>query len=134
MPTPAAKLDSAWYGFLCMAFIVVGLAGIFGTYIAQIPYERAEMAQRLLDRAASGQAIPPGAWGDNASIMDRASEPLAQRIGAARAATRARASAEARDLARRARVLIAVITAGGALFSCVLLGAAASQRRRPSSS
>ena len=132
---PVRSIDSAWYGFLVMCFMVVGLAGLFGTYAAQIPFQRAEAAQQLLDRLA---ALPdPADWrvlqgqmGDNAAILNQASLAPAARIAQARAATRTRAMAEAADLGRRARVVIGIITLGGALFGCILLGAAANQRRQ----
>jgi len=128
----APKLDSAWYGFLIVGFAVVGLAGVFGTYATQLPYQRGEAAQQVLDRAAAARtpaqlAALSSDLGDNAGILDRDSEPLADRIAAARTATRARTTAEAAAVARGLRLDIILLTIGSALFGCFLLGAAARQ-------
>ena len=131
----APKLDSAWYGFLIVGFAVVGLAGVFGTYATQLPYQRGEAAQQVLDRAAAARtpaqlAALSSDLGDNAGILDRDSEPLADRIAAARTATRARATAEAAAVARGLRLDIILLTIGSALFGCFLLGASANQRTK----
>ena len=93
-PDANPKIDSAWYGFLIMSFVVVGLAGLFGTFATQIPYERGEIAQKLLDHLAADQ--DPAEWaalkndmGDNATILNQTSIPIAERITEARAASRA---------------------------------------------
>ena len=131
MPSP--KLDSAWYGFMVVAFAVVGLAGIFGTYASQIPYERGEAAEQVLDRAAAARtpadlAAMKDDLGDNTGILARPGLPPADRIAAARAATRARAAREAAAVARGLRLDIGLLTLGSALFGCFLLGASANQR------
>lgn len=131
----AKRIDSAWYGFLAITFAVVGLAGLFGSYACQVPYRRGEGAEQVLDRAAATHSMAELAamkndLGDNAAIMLRADQPLADRVVAARAATRARVVLDAADIGRRIRVVIGVITLVSALFGCALLGAAANQRRR----
>jgi len=128
------RIDSAWYGFVAMCFAVVGLAGIFGTYASQLPYQRGEAAEQVLDRAAGARSASELAamksdLGDNAAILARADVPLGDRIVAARAATRLRTARDAADIATRLRVVIGVVTAGAALFGCMLLSAAAKQRR-----
>jgi len=129
------KLDSAWYGFLIVGFAVVGLAGVFGTYAAQIPYERSEVAEQVLDRAATARtpadlAAMKTDLGDNAVILEQTSEPLPDRIAAARAATRARADGQAAAVAHGLRLDIILLTIGSALFGCFLLGASANQRTK----
>jgi len=129
-----SPIDSAWYGFLVMGFAVVGLAGIFGTYACQLPFQRGEAAEQVLDRAAATRGSADitamqSDLGDNYRILADTHTPLAARIASARAATRQRTMLDARDIARRLRVVIGVITGGGALFGCMLLGAAAHQRK-----
>jgi len=129
----AHRLDGAWYGFMAVGFAVAGLAGVFGTYASQIPYQRAEIAEQVLDRAAlagspAALAAMTAELGDNAAILARTDLPLAGRIAAARAATRARAAAQAADVARGLRLDIGMITLGSAAFGCFLLGAAAKQK------
>ena len=91
---PRRRIDGAWYGFLTVGFLVIGLAGIFGTYASQVPYQRGELAEQVLDRAAATHTAAELAGlkselGDNAAIMARQNVPLAENITAARAATRA---------------------------------------------
>ena len=129
----APKLDSAWYGFLIVGFAVVGLAGVFGTYATQLPYQRGEAAQQVLDRAAAARtpadlAAMKDDLGDNTGNLARPGLPPADRIAAARAATRARAAREAAAVARGLRLDIGLLTLGSALFGCFLLGASANQR------
>ncbi len=137
---PSRSLDSAWYGFLIVCFAVVGLAGLFGTYATQIPYQRGEAAQQSLDLLATAQN--PADWDalraklatdqpdENAAILNQTNLDRAQRIAQARAATRARTLLEAADIALRVRVVLGVITLGATLFGCLLLGTAANQRKQ----
>ena len=126
------KLDSAWYGFLVIVFLVAGLAGIFGTYAIQVPYQRGEAQQQLIDRIAQDPAqlsALKDELGATAAPLSRADLSSDQRIVAARALARAATIADGADIAARLRVLITVITLGCTLFGCVLMGAAASQRK-----
>jgi len=120
---PRRRIDGAWYGFLTVGFLVIGLAGIFGTYASQVPYQRGELAAAELAGLKSE-------LGDNAAIMARQNVPLAENITAARAATRARAGAEAAGVAHGLRLDIGLITVGCALFGCFLLGASGNQARK----
>jgi len=131
---PRRRIDGAWYGFLTVGFLVIGLAGIFGTYASQVPYQRGELAEQVLDRAAATHNAAELAGlkselGDNAAIMARQNVPLAERIAAARAATRVRAADEATGVAHGLRLDIGLITVGCALFGCFLLGASGNQVR-----
>ncbi len=121
-----------WIGFLAMAFVVVGLAGIFGTYAAQLPLQRELARQATLDQAAALAAQPDQtaaldalrpALGDSAAAILDAKGPgdLGRRIAAERVAVRAQFSAEADDDALRLRILIAVVTLAGALFGAAVV-------------
>jgi len=128
--TGAAARDAggnagSWAGFLAAAFCIVGMVGLFATYAAPLPYQRAMRREAVLDQVA---ATPPAGWaalrddlGDSADAVLNGSLPIGPRIAAERVAMRARFAAEAAATAGRLRLIIVVITLTGAGFGAVTL-------------
>ena len=133
------KLDLNWFAFLALAFVVVGAAGLFATFAAPIPAERALAREQTLDEAAAAAAAPdalarlealrPRLGGSAAALLPPGGD-MAARIAAERIAMRARFQAETAATGQRLRWLIGVATLAAAAFGAALLGAAANQNRR----
>ena len=116
--------------FLVMAFVVVGLVGMFASFAGPLPLQRAlshEAAWDAVLEAARGpnpaEAIAKLAprLGDSAKVLagaDPASLPV--RIQAERVAARARLQAEAEAIAFRLRLLIGVVTLMAAVFGVAM--------------
>jgi hypothetical protein len=128
---PGAADSAAWTGFLVATICVVGLAGLFATYAAPIPYQRALTEEAALDQLAQ---TPPSQWpslrdqlGESAAILT-APGPLAPRLAAERPALRARFIKEAQAQSAQLRLLLLVVTAMAALFGAILMRL---QRRAP---
>ncbi len=118
-------------GFMAMAFAVVGLTGLFATYAAPLPLERALLRETALDEvlAASHAPDPAAALAllrprldDSATVLEGPASGLAERIAAERVGLRQRFTAEAAATGLRLRVLIGLMTATAALFGAALLG------------
>lgn len=118
-------------GFLVMAFVIVGLAGIFATYAAPIPLARALNREAVLDQALLASAAPDSAerlaalrpaLGDSANAVLAGPGTLAERVARERTVVRARFEQEAASLAFRLRLLVGVFTFAGALFGFAMLG------------
>jgi hypothetical protein len=133
------KLDLDWFAFLVLAFIVVGAAGLFATFAAPIPAERALAREQALDEAATAARAPDAqarlealrpSLGDSAAALLPVGGDMQARIAAERIAMRARFAREADATLQRLRWLIVVATLAAAAFGCALLGAAARQNRR----
>ena len=112
----------AWMGFVFMAFAVVGLAGIFATYAAPLPLERALSREAALDEALAAIGTPDEAarlralaprLGRSADALGGDPATVAERIRDERAEIRAEFAAEAERLGWRLRFLILVITIMG---------------------
>ncbi len=121
---------ATWTAFLVMAFVVVGLAGVFGTYAAPLPLARALAREAALDAAQAAARGPDAAAAlealrprldESADALLPAGGDMTARIAAERAAMRARFTAEAAAEARRARLIIIVVTLMGALFGAAVL-------------
>lgn len=121
------------FAFLTMAFVVVGLAGVFASFAAPLPLHRAMAREATLDAAlatlnnpdpqAALKALAPR-LGDSAAALaggDAASLPA--RIQAERIAMRARFEAEAAALAFRVRLMIGLLTLSAAAFGVIIAGA-----------
>ena len=124
----------AWTAFLAMAFAVVGMTGVVGTYAAQIPLQRALVHEALLDRillaaqapdpAPALAALRPEA---SAILADQAAPvldgpgPLATRVADARARLQTDFTAEAADVGFRLRIVICVFAVVGMLFGAIVL-------------
>jgi hypothetical protein len=110
---------------------VVGLTGIFATYAAPLPLERAMAREAALDAAlaAAGTPDPQAALaalaprlGDSAQALEGAPAGLPARVAQERVAMRARFAREASGLAAQLRLLSALITVTAAIFVCAIVG------------
>jgi hypothetical protein len=129
--------SGTWTAFLAMAFIVVGLSGVFASYAAPLPLARAVEREGALDDAAAA-AHRPDAAAAIAALRPRLAESadallpvggdMDARIAAERRAMRARLTAEAQAAATRARWIIVLVTLTGTAFGVAVLHAA---RGRP---
>ncbi len=122
----ATNGSRTWGGFLVMAFVVLGLCGLFSTYAAQLPYQREEYAETKLDAALAApdanQRLETlrDALGDDAAGAFAATGDADTRIEAARRVLRQHFRDQARDIALRLRIVIAVFTGAAALFGLMV--------------
>jgi len=108
--------------FAALAVGVVGLAGVFATYAAPLPLQRAMAREALLD-AALAAADSPDPQAAMAALAPRLGDSAEALAGApAGLAMRTRLDAEAGALAAQLRLLIVVITVMGAIFVAVIVG------------
>ncbi len=123
-------VNLTWSAFLAMAFVVVGLAGLFASYAVPLPLERALAREAALDaaQAAAHGADPAAALavlrpelGDSADAVLAPGGDRDARIAAERVAMRARLLAEADAVALRTRFLLAVVTLMAAAFGIAIL-------------
>jgi hypothetical protein len=114
-----------------MAFLIVGLAGIFGTYAVPVPLMRALGHEAVLDQVLAASTAPDAAarlaalrpaLGTSADAVLGGPGTLAERVARDRAATRMRFEAEAAALGGRLRLLIGVATLAAGLFGLAMLG------------
>ncbi|MBX5452455.1 MAG: hypothetical protein K6U10_00785 [Acidobacteriia bacterium] len=118
-------------GFLVIAFALVGLVGLFATYAAPLPLQRALARDGALDavlQAAEGPnaaatlaALRPALGESAAAVLDGDKGSLASRVESARANMRKSFLAEEAAVLRRLRILIGIVTATCALFGVVIL-------------
>ncbi len=120
--------------FLAMTFVVVGLTGLFASYAAPLPLERALARDAALDQALAtgGQhdlldKLRPELDDSAAAVID-GTGPLDARVAAARTAMHAALLHEADSLGERLRMMIMVVTILAAIFGAVILGAASRSR------
>ncbi len=127
------KIDSTWFAFLVMTVAVVGLVGIFATYAAPIPLQRALQRDAALNEARAALAGPePQAaleklkqrLGESAAALLPFGGDMAARIEAERLAMHARLERDAAYTASRLRWLLVAITTMGAVFAAAILGIA----------
>jgi hypothetical protein len=127
-----------WIAFLTMAFAIVGLTGIFATFGAPLPLQRALARDATLDAAVVAAHGPnPAAeldalrdrLGDSADAILPAGADIDAKISRERVAMHARFLADQAATAAQLRLLIIVVTVMGAVFGAVLLNV--SQRRDP---
>ena len=125
------RTNYAWMAFVAMAVGIVGLVGVFATYAAPLPLERALARDAALDEALAAAGRPDEAarlqalrprLGDSADPIEQGSGLLAQRIERERASMRERFAAEAQAVASRLRLMIVVVTAMGAGFAAAVAG------------
>ncbi len=122
-----------WSAFLAMAFVVVGLAGMFASYAAPLPLARALERETALDEAqaaahrpdpqAAIEALRP-VLGESADALLPVGGDMDARIAAARRAMRRELTEEARIAAERSRWIIGVVTLMGIAFGTAVLHAA----------
>ena len=120
-----------WMAFLAATFGVVGLMGLFASYAAPIPLERAVARDATLDAAlATGgakQALESlrDRLDDSAPTVIDGTGPLPERVAAARAAMHQAMQVEAEAVGDRVRLELLVVTLVAAGFGLVVLGAVA---------
>ncbi|MCX7383887.1 MAG: hypothetical protein NT133_21265 [Alphaproteobacteria bacterium] len=133
------KIDSTWYAFLVMTVVVVGLTGVFATYAAPIPLQRALQRDATLNAAREVLAEPePQAaleklrprLGDSAASLFPFGGDMAARIEAERLAMHVRLERDAAYTASRLRMLLGVVTTMAAVFAACILGIAARSTAR----
>jgi hypothetical protein len=133
----SAGPGATWQAFLVMTFVVVGLTGLFATYAAPLPLQRALLREAALDEAqaaahgtnaaAAIEALRPR-LAESAAALLPAGGDMDQRIARARADMQASLWAEADALARRLRWLVCVVTLMGAVFGVAILHASQPKR------
>lgn len=121
---------ATWAAFLVMAFLVVGLIGLFASYAVPLPLDRALARDAALDEALAA-AHGPAAQAGIEALRDRLADSaeallpvggdMDARIAHERAAMRARLSAEAGEVAARTRWMICIITLMAAGFGVAVL-------------
>lgn len=116
--------------FVAMAFVVVGLIGIFATYAAPLPLERALARETVLDAAlaAAGGADPEAALAalkprldDSAGVLAGGPSGIEARIARERVAMRERFAAQAAATGLRLRWLISLLTLMSAVFAITII-------------
>ncbi len=126
--------NAPWVAFLLCCFAVVGLMGLFASYAAPLPYQRAELRDAVLDRALQAGDDKPAleplrdALDDSAAIVIDGPGPLPVRVAAARAAMHEEMRRDAAAIGSRLRLELAVVTVVAALFGSAMLVAAARAR------
>jgi hypothetical protein len=122
--------SGTWMGFLAMTFAVVGMTGLFATFSAPLPLERALSRDAALDDALAASRRPDAAaaiealrprLAESADAILPVGGDMDARIGAERAAMRGRLQIEADVTAARLRWMICIITLMGAAFGAALL-------------
>lgn len=113
-----------WIAFLLMCFLVTGLAGLFTSYAAPIPLERAllrgaALDQVLVDPASLGSLRT--ALGASAERVLSGSGDIASRVAAERQRMLAEAEAEARSVGFRARLMLGTVTVLAAGLGTLIL-------------
>ncbi len=129
---PTGATSGTWTAFLAMAFVVVGLTGLFASYAAPLPLQRALAREAALDaaqRAVHGadpqtalEALRPQ-LAESADALLPLGGDMEARIAAERVAMRARLSAESAAATVRARWIIGVVTLMGIAFGAAVLNA-----------
>ncbi len=121
-----------WTAFLAAAFLVVGLMGLFATFAAPLPLERALARETALDDALAAAGRPDQTarlealrdrLDESAPAVIDGSGDLRDRVAAARVAMRLQLEREADAIAGRLRLLIVVVTLVAALFGAIVMGA-----------
>ncbi len=126
----ATSNRGTWIGFLIITFAIVGLTGLFATFAAPLPLERAMSREQALDDAQVA-AHGPDATQAIEALRPRLDESAAAllpvggdmdaRIAAERAAMRTRLQIEADAISLRLKWLVSVVTVMCAAFGVALL-------------
>jgi hypothetical protein len=134
------KVASTWMGFLAMAFAVVGLTGLFATFAAPLPLQRALARDQALDELLAGSAGPDLAatferlrprLAESGDALSPPGGDMAARIASERRAMHARFIAEADAAANRLRWLICIATVMAAVFGMAVLHIGSRQSDAP---
>jgi hypothetical protein len=130
----AGGIDFNRVAFVAVAFLVVGLMGVFATYAAPLPLERAMAREAALDAVLDAARTPnPEAamaalkarLDDSAGVLAGGTAGIAARVAAERLAMRERFAAEAAATGLRLRWLIVMVTLMGAVFAITMMGSGA---------
>jgi len=117
--------QGAWTGFLIVAFGALGLVGAFGTFAAQLPFDRAVARNATLDKVLAASHAPDPAQaedalrsllGDSADQVLGGPGTLESRVQAERARMMAELHTEAQIYGFRFRCYLAVFTIMAAVF------------------
>jgi hypothetical protein len=128
---------NTWMAFLAMTFLIVGLTGLFATFSAPLPLQRALARDATLDEALADSRRPDAAaaiealrprLAESADAILPVGGDMDARIGAERAAMRGRLTLEADVTALRLRWMICIVTLTCAVFGVAIL---AFSRRAP---
>jgi hypothetical protein len=115
--------------FLAMTFMVVGLTGLFASYAAPLPLQRAMARDAALDEALATGGQHDALEALRTRLDDSAAEvidgtgPLTERVAAARAAMREQLTREADAVGDRLRLMLVIVTVVAAVFGAVVLRA-----------
>lgn len=122
--------SATWTAFLVMAFLVVGLIGLFASFAAPLPLERALARDAALDEALAAvhgpdpqsalEALRPR-LAESADVLLPLGGDMDARITKARAAMRDQLTLEAGEVTTRIRWMICVITVMAALFGVAVM-------------
>ena len=128
-PSPSPPIWT-WLGFLAAAICAVGLMGLFATFAAPLPLQRALAREAALDDAlaiARGADPAPALEAlrsrldDSAAVVLPYAPDFEARVARERPAMRARLEAEAAAIARRLRLLVVVVTLMAIAFAAAVL-------------
>lgn len=121
---------ASWTGFLIVAFGALGLIGAFGTFAAELPFDRAMARSAALDKVLAASRLPdPQAaeaalrplLGEHADAVLAGPGSLATRVETERARMFAEMHAEAAIYGFRLRCYIAVFTVMASVFGAMVM-------------
>ncbi len=130
-PVNSMSNRASLVGFLAMCFIITGLVGLFASYAAPLPLERAIAREKTLDEAEAALTSPDpqaaiAALKDRLDDSAKALIPLPANAHAAiqaeRVAMRARFLADSEEANTRMHWLIIVVTVMSAIFGTAITG------------
>lgn len=127
----ASRLNPTWTAFLLVCFAIVGLTGLFGTFVVNVPLLRALERNATLDEALAAARAP-----DAAERLERLRRPLADsaaavlsgegtmedRVARERVLVRQRQEREAQGVTGRVRTLVVIVTVMAAAFGVLIMG------------
>jgi hypothetical protein len=130
--THMQRTDSlaSWTGFLIVAVAALGLIGAFGTYAAQLPFDRAMARSATLDQFIAAAHAPNPAeaeaklrplLGDDADSWVNGPGPVEPRVEAERRRMFADMHDEAKIYGFRLRAYIVVFTVMTAVFGALVM-------------
>ncbi len=112
-----------------MTFVVVGLTGLFASFAAPLPLQRAMARDAALDEALASGGKPEVLAGlrdrldDSAAVVIDGTGPIEARVNTARAAMRAELLRDSDAVGERLRWMVVIVTVAGAIFGSVVVGA-----------
>lgn len=124
------SFNPTWAAFLAVAFAIVGLTGVFATYGAPLPLERALARDATLDEALAAAHGPNAAatldalrpqLAESANAILPLGPDIDAKITRERAAMHQRLLHEADATAGRLRWMIVLVTLMGAVFGVMIL-------------